>query len=305
MLTSQILVNIFSPFPTHDLLPLTLICSKIHNIVLRLLHYRLLLAAAAPEYQIILEAYHPSRRYVKPYLHCRYLGTDGLSSQHEGEGSLYHDCEGVAGRLGKLGALYSRFRPENPAVAGKIPIRRLAGAIPASALPADSTTADPNNLPTTPVYQNAGDGGANKVIHTMNLDGGELFGQFCAYGQLVRLSERRGVYLSSVNIVDPGQGTIRVWRTWLMDRGKELFEAEKLGAATVIERSSTLACPDFHRDPTILWTDYRKNVGLKLGVRFRDPRFYSDEDLDEETLSCDLEIQGETSKHIAVPCVLI
>lgn len=174
-----------------------------------------------------------------------------------------------------------------------MPVRRLAGAIPASALPANSTTADPNNLPTTPIYGNAGDGGVEKVVYTINLDGDELFGQFCAYGQLVRLSPRRGVYLSSVNIVEPNQGNIRVWRTWLLDRGKELYAAEKSGAMPELERSSTTRCPAFRTDPTILWTDVRKNVGLKVAVRFRDKRFYGDTDLDEETLSCDLEIQGK------------
>lgn len=290
-LPTEILVHILTPFATHDLLRLTLICTKIHNVVLRLLHYRLLLAADAPEYQIILEAYHPSRRYVRPYLHCRYLGTDGLSSKHEGEGSLYHDCEGVAGRLGKLGALYSRFRPENPTVEGKMPVRRLAGAIPASALPANGAAVDPNNLPTTPIYGNEGDGGAQKVVYTINLDADELFGQFCAYGQLVRLTQRRGVYLSSVNIVEANEGIIRVWRPWLLDRGRELYEAERKGALPKLERSSTTVCPAFRTDPTILWTDARKNVGLKVAVRFRDERFYGDQDLDNETLSCDLEIQ--------------
>ena len=298
MLTGQILVNILTPLPTHELLRLTLICTKVHNIILRLLHYRLLLAAAAPEYKIILEAYHPSRRYIKPYLYCEYLGTDGLSSEHEGEGSLYDGCEGVAGRLGKLGALYSRFRPELPDVEGTIPARRIAGATPVLAAPTEGTGATPaegwstSTQPRTPIYKNGGDGGARKIVHTINLDSGELFGQFCAYGSLVRLSPRRGVFLSNINIVEPGQGTIRVWRHWLIDRARELRQAEESGAAEEIEPSLTSRCPTFRTDPTILWTDYKKNVGLRLQVRFRDPSTYDLHDLDDENLSCDLEIAG-------------
>jgi len=293
-------VHILTPFPTELLLPLTLICTKVHNLVLRLLHYRLLLAAAAPEYKIILEAYHPSRRYTKPYLFCEYLGTDGLSSQHEGEGSLYQDCDGVAGRLGKLGALYSRFRPEHPDVEGTMPMRRIAGATPVLAQPTDGTGADPSEgwsqsaPPTTPIYRNAGDGGTKKIVHTINLDGGELFGQFCAYGSLVRLGPRRGLFLSTVNIVEPGAGTIRVWRHWLVDRCKELYEAERNGtSAIILEETLTTRVPAFHSDPTILWTDNKKNVGLRVLVRHRNAAAYGMDDLDEEPLSCDIEIQGE------------
>lgn len=260
----------------------------------------MLLAAAAPEYKIILEAYHPARRYTRPYLFCEYLGTDGLSSQHEGEGSLYEDCNGVAGRLGKLGALYSRFRPEHPDVEGTIPMRRIAGATPVLAQPTDGTGSNQaegwnqSAPPTTPIYRNAGDGGTKRVVHTINLDSGELFGQFCAYGSLVRLGPRRGVFLSTVNIVEPGAGTIRVWRPWLVDRCKELYEAERAGtSAKALEETSTARIPAFRSDPTILWTDFKKNVGLRVLVRHCNAAAYGMEDLDDEPLSCDLEIQGK------------
>lgn len=294
-------MHIFTPFTTESLLPLTLTCTKVHNLVLRILHYRLLLAAAAPEYKILLEAFHPSRRYTKPYLFCEYLGTDGLSSQHEGEGSLYEDCDGVAGRLGKLGALYSRFRPEHPDVEGTIPMRRIAGATPVLAqAPTDTGATQVDGWtetapPTTPVYRNSGDGGTKKIVHTINLDEGELFGQFCAYGSLVRLGPRRGVFLSTVNIVEPGQGTIRVWRHWLVDRCNELYEAEKSGTSDkVIEQSPTARIPAFRTDPTILWTDYKKNVGLRVLVRRNTAAAgRCSADMDDEPLVCDLEIQGK------------
>lgn len=290
-------MHILTPFSTQSLLPVTLICSKVHNIVLRILHYRLLLAAAAPEYKIILEAYHPSRRYTRPYLFCEYLGTDGLSSKHEGEGSLYEDCEGIAGRLGKLGALYSRFRPEHPDVEGTIPMRRIAGAAPVLTQPPGDTGGtgwSQSTGPTTPIYRNAGDGGTKKVIHTINLDDGELFGQFCAYASLVRLGPRRGVFLSTVNIVEHGQGTIRVWRQWLIDRCAELYEAELSGTSSKkLDQTLTTRFPTFLSDPTILWTDYKRNVGLRVQVRHRNSAVYGMDNLDDESLACDVEIQGK------------
>lgn len=299
-------MHVLDPFPTQDLLPLTLVSTCIHDIVLRILHFRLLLAAAAPEYKVLLEAYHPSRRYTRPYLFCSYLGTDGLSSKHEGEGSLYSDCVGVAGRLGKLGTLYSRFRPENPELEGQIPLRRIAGATPVLTSPPSDQGSTINPAtdggwsqtapPVTPVYKNAGDGGQRKIVHTLNLDGGEYFAQFCAYANLVRLGPRRGVFLSNTHIVEPGQGTIRIYRQWLMDRCQEtdkLDRGEEIGVK--LEHSYTSDIPNFRADNTILWTDTKKNVGLKVLVRERDapPPVGEGEDRDDLPLACDVELQGK------------
>ena len=94
---------------TPTLLPFCVVSRRFHRLILRILHFRLLLAAAAPEYKLILEAFHPTKRYTDPYLFCTYLGTDGLSSKHEGEGSLYEDCATESGRFAKLSSLYSRI----------------------------------------------------------------------------------------------------------------------------------------------------------------------------------------------------
>jgi F-box-like len=147
-LPNEVLVSTLTPFPTSELLPLVTVCRRFHSIILRILHFRLLLAASLPEYKLILEAYHPSRRWNDPYYFCTYLGTDGLSSKHEGEGSLYADCATESGRLAKLGMLYSRFRPERPAAAGQMPLRRIAGAAPVHG---------PSGNPNQPIYSNVGD----------------------------------------------------------------------------------------------------------------------------------------------------
>lgn len=287
--------------------------------ILRILHYRLLLAAGDPSYRLILEAYHPSRRYTRPYLFCTYLGTDGLSSKEEGVGAFYEDFCGDGedtGHLGKLGGLYSSFRPEHPDVEANIPMRRIAGATPVLAQTSavdggdgsiatnDAGIAGAAAPPTTPIYKNTGDGGVRKIMYTINLDEGELFGQFCVYAQLVSGWKRRGIFDAAVNVVEPGQGTIRIWRQWLVERCQVSYERRKaeegqqqLGESPpgeALTRSNTFKCPTVKSDPDIMWTDYKKNVGLKVEVRHRNPTAYmkTEAQLDEDALSCDLIIQG-------------
>lgn len=249
--------------------------------ILRILHFRLLLAAAAPEYKLILEAYHPTKRYTDPYLFCTYLGTDGLSSKHEGEGSLYEDCATESGRFAKLSSLYSRFRPERPGVTGSMPVRRVAGLTPNSA-----GAGNPNQ----PIYANSGDGGKGKITHLITLDADELFGQFCAYSNLVRLGPRMGVFLSTIPIVESKQGWMRVWRHWLVEMARERAQQAETPA---LERRASELCPDIGTDRKILWTDDRRNVGLRFLVKCTEPRLYEGEDdLDDVPLGFEIEIQG-------------
>lgn len=109
--SSQVFVQILSPLPTRSLLPLATVSHRFHALILRILHYRLLQSAALKEYKLMLECYHPSSKLSEPHVFCQYLGTDGLSSQYEGQGSLYDNLE-TAQKLGRLTSLYSRFRPE-------------------------------------------------------------------------------------------------------------------------------------------------------------------------------------------------
>ncbi|KIV89416.1 hypothetical protein, variant 4 [Exophiala mesophila] len=257
-LPNEILVSILTAFDTRQLLPWVVVSRQFHSIILRILHFRLLLAAALPDCKLILEAYHPSRNSgANTYLYCTYLGTDGLSSKHEGEGSLYQDCLREPGRFAKLGALYSRFRPEAPSIATSIPLRRIAGAVP-------SQTASGEN--TQPLYADSGDGGFHKIHHVLNLDPDELFVQFCVYPQLVRFGPRRGVFLSSAHIVQHGQGVMRVWKQWLQDRALEPHDQDQIAGSELPARIST-ASSGVATDKAVLWTDYKKNVGLRVAVR--------------------------------------
>lgn len=286
------MVSILSSFETQQLLVWVVVSRRFHSLILRILHFRLLLAAALPDCKLILEAYHPSRTSGgNTYLYCTYLGTDGLSSKHEGQGSLYEDCASEEGRLAKLGALYSRFRPERPSVTASMPLRRVAGAAPTQ-LPTGETS--------QPIYADSGDGGSTKVSHVLNLDADELFGQFCAYPQLVRFGPRRGVFLSSMHIVQHGQGVMRVWKQWLQDRALELYHNQQQEAdderdpIPELNRTATMTYPTIGADKNILWTDYKKNVGLRVAVHEREGHLYgkSPDEYNDSPMSFLIEIQG-------------
>jgi hypothetical protein len=109
-LHDQVFVQILSPFTTRELLPLAMVSQRFYALILRLLHYRLLLSASLTEYKLILECFHPTSKLTEPHHFCNYLGTPGLSDKHEGEGSLYENID-TAHQLGRLGSVYSIFRP--------------------------------------------------------------------------------------------------------------------------------------------------------------------------------------------------
>lgn len=149
---------------------------------LRIVHTRLTDAAWLPDHELILECYHPSAKLSTPYLHCDYLGTDGLASYDEDEEKQL--------TFGQLHNLYSRFRPvvqeENRRARTKYPSA-------SGAQPEDDDT-------------------ASMIVH---LDDGEMFSQLCTVTNLVKTGPRRGLFLSHVNIND---GVVRVFRRWLAAR---------------------------------------------------------------------------------------
>ena len=264
-------------------MPLVLVSHRFHFIIFRVLHFRLLLAADLAEYTLILEAYRPWRKNTEPYLFCTSLGTDGRSSKHEGEGRLYGDCPGVQGKLAKLGALYSRFRPERPGVEKPMPRRAFTSAGTPSQVTAGG--------PAQPIYANTGDGGDQKVVYNVHLDRDELFCQFCAYPSLVKIGPRRGVFLNLVPIMKGGEGVMRIWRDWLQTRA----EAARLEAVADLDRNDpSKREATIGTDSTILWQDDKRTLGLRLFVRDITRRSVSqDANEDEIPLDFAVEIRGE------------
>ncbi|RMZ84889.1 hypothetical protein DV738_g132, partial [Chaetothyriales sp. CBS 135597] len=263
-LPNEILATILTPFLTAELLQVAVVCRRIHSVVARILHFRMVLAPSLPEYKLILEAYHPTNRYFGPHLFCTYLYTDGFSA---GADAVPEGLDDV-GSFANMSLFYSRFRPERPAVGALVPPRWLANMVQ--------------------IQWGVGDGGSERMRHSVHLDPEELFGQFCAYSSLVRLGPSRGLFLSTVPIVKPNQGTMRVWKTWLCERAREASRRRTAAAGGPISTGLGAAA----QDPNIMWTDARKNVGIKVGVSCRDQICYDESaDLDSVPLSFTLEIQ--------------
>lgn len=227
---------------------MALVSHRFHDIVLRILHNRLLHAASLRDHKLVLECFHPSSKLSAPHLFCEYLGTNGLSNEIEGEGSLYEDVE-ECGRLGKLSGLYSKFRPIIPELEKKV--RRLHPAGGAFPGPSTEQIESKYNLP--------GD--------TVNLESHELFSQLVTITNLVKVGPKRGLFLSCVNISD---GVIRIWRDWLADRAKN-SAASKHVPSSVLEGESSTNPPDIEEsedelEARTLWVDNKKTVGLRLRV---------------------------------------
>lgn len=133
-------MQILTPFTTRELLHLATVSQRFHALVLRLLHYRLLLSASLTEYKLILECFHPTSKLTEPHVFCKYVGTPGLSDKYEGEGSLYENID-TAKQLGRLGSVYSIFRPvesEEEGSADVAPTEHM-GMVPLSSqMPRDS-----------------------------------------------------------------------------------------------------------------------------------------------------------------------
>ncbi|KAL4754569.1 hypothetical protein BDW72DRAFT_165659 [Aspergillus terricola var. indicus] len=177
-LPNEVFVQILYPFTTRELLRLATVSQRFYALVLRLLHYRILLSAQLTDYKLILECFHPTSKLTEPHVFCKYLGTPGLSDKYEGEGSLYENID-TAQQLGRLGTLYSIFKPveteEDLAAVGL----------------------DPDSL---------------AVRRPVSIESSEDFSQLCVVVNVVKVLPGTDVLLSAVNVED---GVIRLFRDWL------------------------------------------------------------------------------------------
>ncbi|RDW90979.1 hypothetical protein BP5796_02144 [Coleophoma crateriformis] len=250
-LPNELFITILSGFSTRALLPMTTVSHHFHDIVLRILHTRLLHVASLKDHKLILEVYHPANKRSTPYLFCDFLGTDGLSDEMEGEGDIYQDVKDT-GRLGKLSGLYSHFRPVQPENT-----RRVVRSHPAGGplLPASWLAGPLNAL----VEDHKGE----YVCQNINLESYELFSQLCTITSLAKVGSRPGLLSSCVNI---GDSVLRIWRDWLSERATALLENDMLP----IESQAQAEDADYSK--RLLWADNDKNVGLRLRVsERRDP----------------------------------
>ncbi|PLN75979.1 hypothetical protein BDW42DRAFT_188959 [Aspergillus taichungensis] len=237
-LPNEVFVQILTPLSTRNLLPLTTVSRRFHALILRILHYRLLVSASLNEYKLILECFHPLSKLVEPHVFCSYLGTDGLSDQYEGKGSLY---EGVdeAQRLGRLNSLYSRFRPEATVDGRPSETRRRVGG-----------ESREDDLPVT------------RPIH---LDALENFSQLCVVVNLVEVVPGSSSLLLSANTVE--DEVVRLFQDWLQDavrRREHLENYSDLDLGRMTEETYADSRMD---GGEMIWVDQARNVGLKVRVR--------------------------------------
>lgn len=236
-LPNELLIQVLTYFSTRTLLPLALVSNRFHDVVVQILHTRLLHAASLKDHKLVLECFHPSSKLSTPHLFCEYLGTDGLSSEVAGEGPLYDDVEDF-GRLGKLSGLYSHFKPVLPDEK-KVRIPHPAGDVPGHP---NTSTSFPG--PSEETESEDGIPGSD-----INLESHELFSQLVTITNLVKVGPRRGLFLSCVNI---GEDIIRIRRDWLANRVKANASNDKESEDEYQNR--------------MLWVDRGKTVGLRLRI---------------------------------------
>ncbi|RAO70071.1 uncharacterized protein BHQ10_006083 [Talaromyces amestolkiae] len=231
-LPNEILVQILTPFTTRALLPLASVSHRFHAVVLRILHYRLLLISSLKDYTLLLECFHPISKLTDPHFFCTYLGTPGLNDKYEGPGSLYESCTKTSEYLGRLSNVYSCFRPEIDA----------------------SETRDE-------------DDGNNDEIETpmlvkkqVSLEEFEDFSQLCSIVNLVKIMPNSRMLISAVTVED---GIIRVFRDWLKRQSKR-----DQYSTTTTSTTTTAAHTGIQQDEDdVLWVNNKKTVGLKLRVK--------------------------------------
>ncbi|MCJ1390310.1 hypothetical protein MMC18_003168 [Xylographa bjoerkii] len=261
-LPNELLMNILAPFSSQLLLPLATVSHRFHSIVLRIIHTRLLLAASLKDENIILECYHPASKNTEPYLFCDYLGTPGLSSVKDGADTAYGESSNV-GHLGKLGGVYSRFRPIRPEVEHRV----------FRSHPAGNTPGHPGTTIIPPHQHDVSEDRPEALVtHSVNLDSHESFSQLCVVTNLVQLGPRRGVFYAFVNVAD---GVVRIWREWLAQRAEagEVPHGFLDGADSYKDQAKLPAVvEEVDAGARTLWVDNRKNVGIRVRIRQRSWR---------------------------------
>ncbi|GCB18700.1 hypothetical protein AAWM_01585 [Aspergillus awamori] len=193
-LPNEVLGQILSSFSTRSLISWATVSRRFYALVLRILHYRLLIGAPLHEYKLILECFHPSSKLIEPHVFCTYLDTDGLDWLSGRSGSLYENSD-TTQQLGKLSSVYSRFRPE-------VAVEERSSGTRLVPLRDDEQDPDRDNL---------------VVTRPINLENFEDFSQLCVVVNIVKVMPGTNLLLSAHTVED---GVIRVFRDWLRDEEK-------------------------------------------------------------------------------------
>jgi hypothetical protein len=270
------LIELLLQLPTTSLLPLTLLSRRFHDIILRILHDRLVRATALEDHCLVFECFHPSTKFLTPYLYCEHLSTDSLAD------NIYWGPKNT-GNLGKMTGLYAHFRPLPPD-----PERFLRRPHPAGGAPAQPSPSTWYQLSS----QESGEPTDRLVSTTVSLDSHEWFTQLCTVTSLVKVGPRHGVFKSCVKV---GEGVVRIWRDWLASQA--FCRPQCVDKLTTNDSNTAVVAAPQSADEEkwkerMLWLDRHENIGLKMKVRGTyQPNFVqSQEDI---AVSYFVEYEGE------------
>lgn len=271
ILYAQLFAQVLMPFPTRTLLPLASVSHRFHDLILGIVHHRLLAAASLQDHKLILECFHPSAKLTTPSLICDYIGTDGLSNGSDGDADLYRGVD-RAGRLGKLSGIYSHFRPVGPDEERRPRRQRhSAGDVPGY----------PNVNNTFPTASSSNE--ADIPSQIVSLESHELFSQLCTIANLVKAVPNVGFLLSCITI---GEGVIRIWRDWLAERAV-LPRSKGESSLGTYSRTAVSNVASFEDRDRILWLDNGRNVGIRLRV------------IEREDLGTPILMRADEDAHVA------
>ncbi|KAF2171656.1 hypothetical protein M409DRAFT_63287 [Zasmidium cellare ATCC 36951] len=261
-LPNEILLTILSTFPTKELLGFAPVCHQFHSLILRLIHHRLQIATTIDEHTLYLECGPPAAKLTTSKVFCKTLGTDCFEE-------LSNDIQktgGSVGQIGRMGQLFTRFRPVN-----KEPdFRSVPRPHPAGDIPGSNTYMTPEAL----AAAWKGDGN-DTVSRTVSVDASFLFSQLETLAYLGKLGPR-GLLVKYVEVCD---GTIRVWRDWLARQcelkrwtdGEPIVihqEPESPISKGKARADSVTSSIEPRKDPNILWVNTRgEDVGIKFRVK--------------------------------------
>ncbi|KAL1296977.1 hypothetical protein AAFC00_004576 [Neodothiora populina] len=203
-LPNELLYHILEPLPTKTILHISPTSRRFHALCVRLLHNRLASAASLADHVLYLEAFPPSAKLTATGLYCESLGTPNLHS------TLASPDD--AGKIGRLGNLYSCFRPQRAE-----PPRRPTRRHPAGDIPGSRTFTPPDDAVAEGSTSDGEEREPDLIGETISLDPQELFTQLCAVAHMVKIG-RQGLFTQVVDVCD---GMIRVWRDWLKERARE------------------------------------------------------------------------------------
>lgn len=277
----KILINVLYEFATLPLLHMRLVNHRFQNLIIKIVHSRLLLAASLKDRRLIFECYHPSAQYTEPYLFCDYLGTPGLSDNIAGVGSIYQAHTGD----GLLRKLYSRFRPTRRKPDSTSPQAHPAGEVPGSRTSDLAASRSERQEETDDV-----------VRRIINFDAHENFSQLVFSTDLVQLGPHRGLFIDMVRV--NAKTTFRIFREWAAQQASQA----RLSSASFGNAVENGGSKDAN-DCALTWLDDQKEkVGVKIKVEERKWRrdtpilFRADE---EQALSYSIELQGKLSSQMS------